>query len=143
MFVLTAFQKSVNSASVDYHELGTLSWLLGLTHVALAHMWDFIWKIMMMSSSAISLWLGVYSNERHQELLLTGKAPGFIRILSTGLKTVCELLLPVIGKVSAKNTVLTYGPLPPGHFLNRSIKLNLKSPYLLSHLRSCLPKWLF
>ena len=79
-------------------------------------MWDFSWKIMMMSSSAISLWLGVYSNERHQELLLTGKTPGFIRVLSTGLKTVCELLLPVIGKVSAKNTVQTYGPLPPEGF---------------------------
>ena len=104
MFVLTAFQKSVNSASVDYHELGTLSSLLGLTHVALAHMWDFIWKIMMMSSSAISLWLGVYSNERHSELLLTGKFPGFIRVLSTGIKTVCELLLPVIGRVPTNNT---------------------------------------
>ena len=68
-------------------------------------MWDFIWKIMMMSSSAISLWLGVYSNERHQELLLTGKSPGFFRILSTGIKTVCELLLPVVGKVSKNNTI--------------------------------------
>ena len=104
MFVLTAFQKNVNSATVDYHELGTLSSLLGLTHVALAHMWDFIWKIMMMSSSAISLWLGVYSNERHSELLLTGKFPGFIRVLSTGIKTVCELLLPVIGRVPTNNT---------------------------------------
>ena len=103
MFVLTAFQKNVNSASVDYHDVGGLSSFFGLTHVALAHMWNFIWKILMMSSSAISLWLGVFTNERHQELLLTGKPPGFLRIVSTGIKTVCELLLPVIGRVQTTN----------------------------------------
>lgn len=110
MFVLTAFQQNVNSASVDYHEGGFLMNLLDLTHPAGAHMWDFIWKILMMSSSAISLWLGVYTNERHQELLLTGKPPGIIRIISMGVKTVLELLIPVIGTVQS-NFVLSLSKL--------------------------------
>ena len=112
MFVLTAFQANINSASVDYHEIGTLTAMLGLTHPAHAHMWDFIWKILMMSSSAISLWLGVYTNERHQELLLTGKPPGILRIASLGLKTVLELLFPVIGTVQHSGTVSSTGVFP-------------------------------
>ena len=53
----------------------------------------------MMSSSAVSLWLGVYATERHHELMLTGKPPGLVRVIALGMKTCCELIVPIIGLV--------------------------------------------
>ena len=56
----------------------------------------FVIRILMITTSSLSMWLGIYMTERFHEQLMTGKKPGAIRVLSLALKTFIELIMPII-----------------------------------------------
>ena len=93
-FIIVGFSFHVNEDQYDYTNK-SFDDLLGLKPASSFLMTFFI-RILMMTTSSLSMWLGIYMTERFHEQLMTGQTPGTIRVLSMALKTFIELSLPTV-----------------------------------------------
>merc|ERR1712106_36400 len=93
-FIIVGFSFAVNEDVYDYTAVN-LDSLMDLKP-ATSFIKTFFVRILMMSTSSLSMWLGIYMTERFHEQLMTGQTPGTIRVLSLALKTFIELVLPTL-----------------------------------------------
>ena len=93
-FIIVGFSFAVNEDIYDY--TSTSMDLLMDLRPATSFIKTFFVRILMMSTSSLSMWLGIYMTERFHEQLMTGKTPGCIRVLALALKTFIELIMPTM-----------------------------------------------
>ena len=93
-FMIVGFSFSVKEDVYDYTSIN-MDAVMDLKP-ATSFLKTFVVRIIMMTTSSLSMWLGIYMTERFHEQLMTGQPPGTIRILALALKTFIELVLPTI-----------------------------------------------
>ena len=71
MFIMSAFSTNIETDDMDYSG-GSMDFYLRL-HPIQSYLRKFVVKIFQMSTSALSMWLGIYMTERFHEQLMTGK----------------------------------------------------------------------